>query len=169
MPSQKIIIPILPNPNFPKNVGDGLLRDLEVWLKGRAARTLTTAFMDTVDGWEHKPSFPADYSEPFGTQMEIYVHPQGAGMTNWQRVSDGTGPRQIVSRKGIMHYQTEYSPHTKPGGSYGGPGSRGGEWRHSRTIKNHRIEPREFSKEIAKKYGARLVAEAEAMIAKALK
>jgi hypothetical protein len=104
--------------------------------------------------------------------MQIYVYPVGYGTTNWQRVSDGTGPRSIVSRKGIMHYQTEYTPHTNPprrGGSWGGPGARSGEWRHARVIKNHTIEPREFSKEIAKKYEARLIAEAEAMIAKALR
>lgn len=172
MPSQRIIIPIVPKGDFPKNVGDGMLKELETWMRGRASTTLKTAFMDTVEGWDHKPEFPAEYSTPFGTQMEVYVHPKGTGTTNWQRVSDGTGPRSIVSSKGVMHYQTEYTPHTNPprkGGSWGGPGSRGGEWRHARVINNHRIEPREFSKEIAKKYGAKLVAEAEAIIAKALK
>jgi len=173
VPSQYIRIqPIKADPDQFARYGQHVHDNVKAWLKGEATRILIGEFNQTVWNWKEAPKFPAEYSEPYGTRQELYVHPVGEGTTNWQRVSDGTGPRQIVSSKGIMKFQPEYVPKTTPGGRYGGPGSKSGPWLQSRVVgtkKPHRIEPREFSKKIKEKVEDKLVAEAQAIIAKALK
>lgn len=170
MPSQYIRVqPILPDPNFLTKKYNLTAMRLRMWLKGKAKRTMQNAMKETVDGWKEKPDFPGDYSEPYDKSLEMHVYAKGKGVTNWQRVSGGTGPRMIVSKKGLMKFQPGYDPKTTPAGRYGGPGSRSGPWRQARAVGPHRIEPREFSKHVKEKIEAQLIAEAMAILSSAIK
>lgn len=160
---------ILPDEHFLTRKYDLTVMRLRMWMKGKATRVLKNGYKETIQGWKHRPDFKSDYSEPYNTRMQIHVYPAGRGKTNWQRVSDGTGPRRIVSSKGVMHFQQNYFPKTTPRGYYGGSGARSGPWYHTRVVSNHEIEPREFSERLKAKVEASLIAEAEAILRSALK
>lgn len=157
MPATRITVePILPKKkNYPQARFNLFYGRLERYIKRDVKRLLIRDFDATVQGWEHKPNFVGEYKEPYGTQLQLHVHPQGQHTKQWQRVSDGTGPRDIVSGRGVMHFQHggpgSYRPKTTPGGRYGGPGTKSGPWRHTRIVRGHRIEPRKFSEKIKEK------------------
>lgn len=160
---------ILPDPDHLPKEAEKVHAALKGWLMTEALRTIAREYDKTTQGWKERPAFPGKYSEPYGTQMELYVYPAGKGVTNWHRVSDGTGPRMLVSGKGIMKFQPGYIPRTMPGGPYGGPAYRFGTWRSARQVGPHKILPRKFSEDVKKQVETKLQAEARAIIAKALK
>jgi len=76
---------------------------------------------------------------------------------------------KIVSKKGMMRWQENYSPKTTAGGQYGGSGARSGAWHQSMVVgtkKLHRIEPREFSKKIKDKREKELQNKVQHIVAK---
>ena len=175
MPSQSIkyAIPITSKNNYIAREAKNTVKDLKNFLKGEASRTLKSDLEATTQNWKEKPTMVAEYSEPYGVDMQVYAHPKGNMLLNWQRISQGTGGnsgRTIVSSKGMMVFQRDYTPKTTPGGSYGGPGTKSGDTIRARVVgtkKPHRIEPREFSKKIKEKREDEFVRKLDAIVKKA--
>lgn len=152
MPVKIVITPILPKGNYPLDKYEKFEKLLEAYLRGNATRVLRGDFEKTTKGWHSKPSFVAIYSKPYGTRQQLLVMPKGSGTTKWARVSNGTRSRTIRAKSAYgMVFPRYYIPKTTPGGKYGGPGRKWGPEVLTQVVRNHKIEPREFSKKIAKK------------------
>lgn len=147
--------------NLPDQKFERALKSLEVYMKGELARELKGEFQKTVTGWRRYPSFVAEFTKPYsGARLMVWVKPYGRGKTKWSWISMGTGPREIVSGKGLMHFQVDYAPKTTPSGNYGGLGTKSGNWVHNKRVvgkvKKHKIEPRRFSVLIRKNKEAKI-------------
>lgn len=118
---------------------------IRTYLQTIGAAKVIKELNKTVENWDTKPSFVAKVTIPYNSYIRLSVEPYGKGKSNWIRLNYGTGPRTITSGKGLMHFQTGYSPKTRPGGRWGGSGARSGAmvW-NRRQVHNHRIEPRNF-------------------------
>ncbi len=76
-------------------------------------------------------------------------------MENFARVSEGVKGRVIVPRSnnptGKLHFQEHYTPHTRPGGKWGGSGARSGDWITARSTNWPGIKARKFNEIIGQK------------------
>ena len=144
--------------NLPPGKFEKILRALEKHMRGPLAKELIHEYEKTTAGWRRHPSFVAEYSEPYnGARRMLWVKPFGRHKTKWSWVSIGTRTRSIISKKGPMHYQKDFTPKTTPSGNYGGPGTKTGAWVHpGYTTGPHKIEPRKFSVLIKKNKGAKI-------------
>ena len=176
MPAEKLKIrleAILPKDrNYPESSFDKLMANLEAYMVGPLDRSLTKEFNKTVEGWHHRPNFISAFSRPYnGANLQLWIHPQGSGTTQWSRVSLGTGPRQIHSDT-VMTFPAEYDPRTRPGGPYGGPGRKYGKVIRTHSVgvkKPHRVTPRLFSKRILDKEGRGIESDMRKIADKALR
>jgi hypothetical protein len=130
-------------------------KEIGRYLRTSGANQVIKELNKTTVGWSEAPSFESRVTFPYsGTRIRLAVTAKGRGKANWERVNNGTGPRVITSRKGLMTFQTGYSPRTQPGGRYGGSGGRYGNTVYRRRsvghFKPHRIEPRDFVGEVLK-------------------
>lgn len=152
MPSVKVIVePIKPaRDDMPDRQISRYLKKLEGYFKGELAKDVKREFKKTTKNWDNGPEFVSEISAPYGTRLQLWVRPKGRYTTKWQRVSDGTAPHLIrAKRRPTLSFQPNYTPHTKPGGSYGGPGRKSGEYIHPKVVRHPGIEARKFSEEIS--------------------
>jgi len=169
MPVKITIQPIYAKPkNHPAEDMKAVLSDLERYMKRDAANVLLKDMRATVRNWDGPPNFVAEYSEPYnGARMQLWVHPSGRNTLKWSRVSMGTGPRQIIPKRGgTMVFPKDYKPKTTARGSYGGPGVKYGPIQFRRIIQRHAIEPREFSLKIKDKRESQFERDINKLIAK---
>lgn len=155
----------------PTDKAEKLLKELEHYMKGELSRELIGKMEDTVEGWQHKPTFISVYSEPYNrANMQIVVKPSGKYTLQWIRVHEGTGPRGWTSQN-TMVFPREYTPKTPfpTTGVYGGPGTKFGPIIRTHTIQSHRIEPRKFSKFIVEKYKEKFQLEVSKIFARVLR
>lgn len=178
MPSQMIGIKleaILPkDKNYTMTQFDRLMGDLSKYMQGPLARKMKGEFNKTVQGWTQKPTFVAIFTKPYnGARLQLWIKPTGRGTTNWSRISIGTGPRQIVSHKGPMTFNTEYDPKTTPFGDWNGSGRRYGPVVYNRmvvgTVKPHRIRPRKFSEWVKQRNEKGIISEMTVVAGKAIR
>ena len=169
MPVNIRIEPILPKKkDYPLSEFKELKAALKKWLLTDAANLVQSEMEKTTEGWNTAPSFPAVYSEPYGTRMQIVVEPKGKGTLNWKRISEGTGPRPITSNT-VMVFPINYAPKTTPGGRYGGPGKKSGPIARTKQVAMHQIKARKFSLLIAGRITPRIERDAQAVVNRALR
>lgn len=160
-----IAVPIYANPKtFPASKLEKVKKDLKNYLTKDAGPMLRRDMEATVSGWKHKPTMVMEYSEPWGAHMQIRIYPKGSGTLNWNRISEGTGPRAIYAKPGsMMVFPESYMPKTTPDGRYGGPGRKYGPIRKAKRVW-HSIEPRKFTTIIKAKREDKIQSDIRAVI-----
>lgn len=99
----------------------------------------------------------------------MYVFPRGTHANKWKWVSGGTPPRIIRAvNKPNLVFPRDYSPHTKPGNQYGGPGRRSGPIVYKPSVQNPGIAARDFEKHIKVEEEGKVLALLGAAIKRAL-
>lgn len=144
---------ITANPStFPLNKLKKVRKNIKNYMVREAGPMLVDDLGKTVAGWRGKPTFIYKYSEPYGSRQQLDVYPTGRHTLKWKRISEGTRTRSIYPRRApALRFQRGYTPRTRPGGRYGGPGRRHGPEVVTLAVHGHRIEPRKFSLEVIKR------------------
>jgi hypothetical protein len=163
--------PIIPKDrNWPVSKWERFEKELWTYLDKDLGYTLTKEFEKTTKNWNHAPKYEKKVYRRYSSQIALHVYPSGRYTTQWRRVSAGVRGHQIVPRQdnasGKLHFQESYTPHTRPGGKWGGPGRKYGTWRHPVLVNWPGIKPRHFAKEIAKKIEKRAGREIQAIASK---
>jgi len=163
------IEPIIPaEKNFPLNRWDRFEKLVTAYMTGPLDKMLVDEFNKTIKNWTAPPRFVSTFTRPRGVMWQLTVDPKGPGTLKWTRVSGGVRGHRIVPRgPWLLRFQHDYKPHTKPGGKWGGPGSRSGQWVQTPETRWPGIKAREFSLEIKKRKEKIIRAQFEAILRKA--
>lgn len=106
-------------------------------------------FDSTVKTWDNKPKFDREFKSSksqirffTGTNNEIYGY-----------VSGGTRPHRIVPKRAkVLKFKGTYNAKTSPGSIPAGPGGSSGADVFSKGVMHPGTKPRNFDKQIAKKW-----------------
>jgi hypothetical protein len=162
--------PILPKKKFPTATWERLEKALKGYMQSDLSNMLKGDMEETVEGWSGKPSFTAKYSEPFKTQMQVFVSPSGQYKLRWIRISAGVEGHTITPRRAPrLRFQQNYTPHTQPGGKWGGSGMRSGPTITASQVEWPGIKAREFSKWIAEKRKVKIMRDVQSIVKRNLK
>lgn len=161
--------PIVPaERNFPLNRYTRFETLITAYMTGPLERMLKRDFEATVENWSGPPNFVSKFTRPRGTSWQLVIDPKGRGTLKWTRVSGGVKAHDIVPRgPWNLRFQRNYTPHTRPKGKWGGPGSRSGNTVVTPMVSARRwggIKPREFSLVIKEKREKKIHAEFEAIL-----
>lgn len=136
----------------PKNVmnvaGEAVLHAIQAALEGPVEKLLVDSFEKRVQGWSGPPTFKGELTASTRV-FSLLVAPKGKGKIKWERVSGGTDGHYIGVRRARALLIRDYSPHTKPGNVYGGPGSYSSTGYAKPIVWHPGIKPREFERHIA--------------------
>jgi hypothetical protein len=135
------------------NKGDQIVARLRRALHNQVKPRVRQQFLVIVANWRHNVQFPArniDTADVIG----FFMHPGGAGAQIYAWVTEGTeGPYPIPKTpkvRGTLAYQVGYTPKTRPGGRFGGPGTHFGSWTHPKQVTHPGIAAREFEESVAR-------------------
>lgn len=143
------------------------LPEVEKAMSGPVKSIIMEKMENTVSGWNSPAKFSAKLLRT-GGNLVLEVVPTGPNAFKWRIIGGGLGPRNIVSSKNLMSFPAEYSPSTRPGGKWGRKRRKYGDmvW-NRREVGPHKIEAREFSKEIIKQKRDEIVREIAEAFSKA--
>lgn len=126
MPVRIRIKPIQPEENFlTKLFGEYTTRIVSA-LRLRIAPMLQAEMQKWTRGWDTQVQFRGRVRIQ-ATQIRLDVGPFGRGKQIWIYVTGGTSRHTIAPRNyPFLSIKKGYTPHTRPGGGYGGPGAYAG-------------------------------------------
>lgn len=132
---------------------DKLDRELRGVLKSKISPMVIREFKKTIRGWKNKPLF-RDRVIITANFIKVIVFPSGINRDQYIWVHDGVKARTIIPRAdnvlGRLSFQTDYAASTRPGMVWSRSNTRSGPWVHPTFVNWPGIEPRHFSKEIAR-------------------
>lgn len=122
-------------------------------------------FMDTVDGWKHKPDWSV-VQNIGSSRIAIRVTPNGENANQYAIVNQGSPRHSITSRRGgLLRFQTGYRAATSPRLLRSRPASRFGAFISTPAVDHPGFEAREFDSEIAEQYYDTFAADMQSAIA----
>jgi len=152
------IDPILPpDINFLSKMGQEIISALEIALDNDIGPKLQQKFRDRTEGWDHQPAFPRNLFKTSDT-LVMEIVPENDNKKYWIWNTAGTKSHYITARgkntgKPSLFIRGGiggYNPHTKPGNSFGGPGTYDLSSSFWTSIVHHPgIEPRSHEEHIA--------------------
>jgi hypothetical protein len=131
----------------PKDV----LREIEKTMRKKTSRDLKRDFRKTVRTWNEKPRFrDVFFKQP--NQYILKVFPDGSNADKYAWVDLGTRPHLILpkSPNTRLKFPGDFTPKTTPGRIGSSRGGKSGQVIYPRVVRHPGIEPRNFSKNIAK-------------------
>ena len=126
-----------------ENVPDAAERAMQQYIN----EDVYPAFMKTIETWDHKPNFDKSVKrEGFNIVGECSTDDDVYGWVN-----NGTSPHPIFAVKSErLHFQTGFTPKTKPRWIGSKSGGKSGDWVHPRSVQHPGIkDPRKFDETIA--------------------
>lgn len=171
MPVVIKIVPIKLPRGYPKSSFDKWDKAIKFYMSQPLAKMLVGDMYETVENWEHAPSFTGEFSEIYnGARYRLLVMPKGQYTTRWSRVSEGVQGHPITpKRRSVLRFREKYTPYTKPGGRWGGPGQRSGGYVRKLSVNWPGIEPRKFSRIIADRRTDKVIADINKITMEAFK
>lgn len=106
-------------------------------------------FDSTVKTWDNKPKFDRKFKSS-KSQIRFFT---GSSNEIYGYVSGGTKPHRIVPKRAkVLKFKGTYSAKTSPGSIQAGPGGASGADVFSKGVMHPGTKPRNFDKQIAKKW-----------------
>jgi hypothetical protein len=107
----------------------------------------------TIEGWDGEKPTMAYETQIKSNEASVWIGPKGSesSVEKWRRIDEGTEERGWTSANTMVFpwqgYRNSYDAKTRPRQfSSGGPGTKHGTTRRTKTIKRHSIDAREWSK-----------------------
>lgn len=138
-----------PASQMPDAGWDRTRQNVELALQGPVGKLVRDSFEKRVKNWDTKVTFKSKFKAgPRRSRLD--TGPYGRNRRIWEWVSGGTYPHPIHPVKAKKLTVQDYSPKTKPGGVYGGPGSRTGSVSCLSFVHNLGIKARNFEDDIGR-------------------
>lgn len=145
------IQPIIPPKQWPAGGLKEFERLVENYLRGDLNRTIQGDFNKTTQKWSGRPTFKGDVTMN-AREWSLFVYPTGRHAAKWGYLDQGVRSRGIRVKRARYLTIQDYTPHTKPGGKYGGSGKRHGEVTYAKEAPRWPgISKREFAKLVGNK------------------
>jgi len=145
----------------------------------KAAKDVKKDYEALVGTWEHKPSFKMETHLTPGLpspSIEVYADPGGPNYEIWVYVNKGTRPHDIwagaytgKSKAKVLVFPSQFTPKTRPRSLSSGSGGRGGSLVKRPHVRHPGTQPREFDKQMSKRWKPRFKRRMEKAMSEATK
>lgn len=152
MPSIKISVTV-PKTRF---TDEKFVRAIVDKMKSKTIPDLKSLFGETVNGWDHKPSW-GEKQWQTGSEIGGRVFATGENADRYALVSSGSPPHPISAKPGKMlrfRHGSGYKSATKPGLLKSSLKSSTGDWVMKARVSHPGFEERNFPETIKKEYDA---------------